>query len=167
MTCIIGVKHENRIYMGSDSAITLHHGLIAATDTKIHKYFNCLVGFSGPKSVPNLIDEEFKIFEGKFDSAHLNKIWRTLINCTPANCESELLIATNKNKLIWVGNMASWRYIIENYECIGNGAQIAKGAMEMSNYYSNDPQERIIKSLEISNKFCTGVRPPFYIESIG
>ena len=162
MTCIIGLKQDDCIYMGADSAIGVY-GLVVQGLDKIKRFKNCLIGFSGLKSVQNLMEERSSLFDGDWSVGHLNDIWRSLAECTPSGNDSEMLIAAGSN-LYWMGNHGSHRFIYEEFETIGSGAQIAKGAMEALADVIQDPEQRIMKSLEITARFCNGVSEPFYVE---
>jgi ATP-dependent protease HslVU (ClpYQ) peptidase subunit len=165
MTCIIGLKDKGDMYLCSDSAITIGGGLVAEVGSKMLKSETCLVGVAGARSVFNELADREYVFEGNFGAGHLNRIWHCLQAITPANTESEMLIAVN-SQLFWVGNVAGWRMVVEDFECIGSGNQIAKGAMAMSEDLFDSPVDRLIEVLTITENHCNSVRGPFDIECI-
>ena len=165
MTAIIALKDDRKVYMGADSALMLGNGIMAQSSNKILALTTCLVGFAGAKSVQHLMEARSNIFNGDFSIKHLNEIWRNLIECTTPGTESEILF-TNGIDIVWCGNIGGYRFSEWSFECAGSGATICKGAMAMSEGHLNDPQDRIMDVLEIAEKYCYGVKGPFYVECI-
>lgn len=160
MTCITALKYEDHVLMGADTAITTYMNLVSYTDSKLVKHTNCLIGFAGAKSVQNLMMERLSVFDGNFTTSHLNNIWRSLIECTSTGQESEMLIAYG-SEVFWMGNIAGHRRVMEEFECIGNGALVAKGAMQVLSKFALEPEERVNMALQASAQLCNGVRGPF------
>lgn len=168
MTCIIALKHDNKICMVADTAITTGAGVVK-TSYKIVSYPQykpqSIVGFSGPKGVQNLMEEKTDLFVGDFSTKHLNEIWRVLAEATPSGQFSEILLS-NGVDLIYMGNISSWRVITEEFECIGSGAATADGAMEALKMFIEEPERRLLQTMDITSKYCIGVQKPFQLQWI-
>lgn len=164
MTCVIALKHENKVYMGGDTYLSGGNSI----DTKIVKFpSNVLVGFAGSRIVQNLLCQKQNsgLFVRNMDEnndaidALLNAL--RLIN-PPTELYGTLLLLSSGKHIIYMGNIAGWYRInsTQTYECIGDGAQTAKGAM----HCMDDkilPKIRIERALQSAEQWCPSVRGPF------
>lgn len=167
MTCIIALKHENKVYMGTDSAITDGNGfVISSKDSKISKIKDkYLLGVAGPRSIQNIIllpDNLNKIFK---DNISIQEIAISLsigLEPIPNSDQCQLLLTDGDSIVRIVRNEWSEH---TDYFSIGNGYLIAMGALYSST--EDDPKNKIRIALKASAHFMNNIREPFYFYDIG
>lgn len=179
MTCIIGLKENNKIYMGCDSY--LGGGNWPTTlmkQPKVIKIHNMLIGHTGFPRATQIIQYHLSIRtqnENEDDMFYLitvfadsvRKVFKDLgyswVNSNHETLEDYFLIGY-KNNLYEMHSNFQIVCSLDNYTCIGSGQDYALAAMCALDNLS--PEKRIKRSLEITEKFCNTVKAPFNIEII-
>lgn len=179
MTCIIGIEHKGRVFLGGDSAATngrLDQSLIR--EPKVFKKGDFVFGICGSPKILNVLQSSTQIPKkpkGQDDKSYIMNVVVPAITesfkemgCTVEQggmtlFEGAVLFGFN-GKLY---QMQMNFQVITNafdYDAIGSGANIAKGALHTSRG-ARDVKKRILEALDASAISNAGVRPPFTIVS--
>lgn len=177
MTCIVGLEHEGKIYIGGDSAGVGGLSLTIRADEKVFKNGNMLFGFTSsfrmgqllrfklqiPYHRPEVNDYQYMVTdfidavryclkEGGYASVHSGEE------------SGGTFLVGYKGKLYEINDDYQVGMPLDGYAAVGCGEDIAKGAM-----YANiglEPEKRILNALGASENFSAGVRSPFHVLSI-
>lgn len=181
MTCIIGLKQNEKIWMGADSAALSGLSLNIISRKKIFLKGDFIFGTSysvrmsqlaqfkfHPPRLPDIINEETmreymvtefveKLRSIFRDGGHMKK------DKEQETLEGNLLIG-----------IKGWLYCIQNdfqvadskhpFMAIGCGEDIALGSLYSTE--NKSPEDRIRMALQAAQEFSAGVREPFVIDSI-
>ncbi|MFA6372729.1 MAG: hypothetical protein WCW68_08895 [Methanothrix sp.] len=177
MTCIIGLKHAGKIYMGGDAAINSSDSWLqpALMHPKIWKDGSILIGVGGKQRISQLL-QQFKspaITGDAFDylqNAYLPKMIAYL--------DGHLVIKTNNDDgmismdaTILIGLLGRIFKIDSSfaiteypeYAAIGVNAEVALGSLYSSGNHGVHPENRINEALQAVLHHCASVREPFTI----
>lgn len=174
MSCIIGLKHGGNVYIGADGRATTGDGEIRpVTCNKIFKTGHYLVGYCGSVRTGQLLRPEngFKppktIVEwpAAFRN-HLAENGALLNDPETGDIQGANVLIGWKGKLFEI--LIDFQMLEPNeFSCIGSGSTYAFGAMEVLKLAKGmKPEDRIMKALEVSGKFCSQVGPPYDIKMI-
>jgi len=179
MTCVVAIKTNESIVIGADSAASGNNRVVGRKDKKIFVRKNITFGFAGSFRVGQLLKYQLRIPKKQSNIGDAEYIFNVLI--------AEIIYLLRKNKLIKNNEMDCTLVIIYNdriykvdsdfqnevtlddYTAIGDGADVALGALYISYRVTGSLQfpNAIVKSaLEASAKFCTTVAPPFNLLEI-
>lgn len=177
MTCIVGLIHEKRVYMGGDSAISLDDGF---KDTiqygKLFRSGDLIIGSSGTLRASQLVRYEVT-FKKRPLTYSSQEYMVKVVAAEIRKCIQAKDATNNKefNGTILIGyqgelfEMSSDFSIVQStaeYAAIGSGGELALGALfataDPKRGYT--PEERIILALEAAARFNAGVCPPYFME---
>lgn len=180
MTVIIALKHDNKIYLGSDSALIDGYTITKTKQSKIFKLGEFLIGVAGYPRTAQLIQYQLTIkpqTEHQSDFAYLctefsNSVKNLLVDNdhiknqdgSKQTDESGLLFGYKSN----IYSMDANFQIIQTTDCyaaIGSGQELALGAMAAFTRFNAFwlPEVMIKNALEIVDKHNMGVCKPFRI----
>lgn len=177
MSCIVGIKYKNRVYMGADSCVTETDRSLIIKDPKIFKRGDFLIGFCGDlrpcqilkqAKFSNEIDSISKLVEFIKDLFKKEGyIRRGKEHDEPiVFIDSEFMVA-HKGRLYVISDDLS---IVEdaknNYTAIGSGANYALGVLYSNRNSKMSTRKRLIESLGASAYFDPKVSGPFKIFSV-
>ena len=183
MTCIIGLEHNGRVYMGCDSAATTGYHLVSTTSPKVFKNCRLLIGYSWSfrmgqilqfaRNYPDidkfldnyefLVSSFIPFVRGIMKDAGFLKIENN-------QEESGQFMIGIRGQLFGIDSDFSVLRNNFGYDSIGSGKEYALGAMKMLLYsgkINEDPILSIGLALETSAYFCNSVRGPFVFEELG
>lgn len=177
MTCIVALVHNNRVYMGGDSAASDSVGITERVEPKVWKQGQFIIGFCNSFRMGDILKYQFRA-PAHPDRISTDRYMRTAF-------VDEVMICFKENNFLWSEN-GSWgggNFIVgyrgrifnigddfhvgesrEGFDSIGSGYQIALGSLYTS---TGKPQTRIRLALTAAEKFAMGVRGPFKILSVG
>lgn len=176
MTCIIGLKDNNRIVMGSDSRTMSGNFIFNSTGNKIIEFENITIGFCGSCRISDVINSSFVMPDhpsGKSDlqymqSNFINAIRECLESAKASSVEENNTSSMDKSALLILYHDKFYTvecdYSILEYSdfvAIGSGSDFALGALEVTK--DLEPEIRVTKALEAACKFNAGCAPPFQI----
>jgi 20S proteasome alpha/beta subunit len=150
--------------MGADDAITSE--LVHTNGAKITKFpRGLIVGFAGSLATMTfLINEKSPLSElvNLESDVEVHAVFKNLHALGNAQVRgvsdkvfwTELLIAMG-SALVYVGNVAGWYRVKDDFRCIGEGSLLATGAMHV--LACMPPRERIERSIEAASKYVPGV----------
>lgn len=174
MTCIVGYKTKNNVFIGGDSAGVSGRDIIIRADEKIFKKEEFIFGFTSsfrmgqilrynftpPKRKENISDDEYlyndfigeviKVFKkngyAKVDS---NQV------------EGGVFLFGYKNELYYVGSDFQIGKSTKDYNSVGCGDKYALGCFYALEDEKLPIEAKIKKALETAEEFSTAVRRPF------
>lgn len=181
MTCIVGLIHDDSIYMGADSLVTYGYAgrSLSLDSRKIFKKDDFLIGVSGRMRAAQLIRYRFeppKRYPDKETLEYLSiefmdALRKALKGGGHAQKEDEeerftgYFLIGYQGRLFTIYGDYSVSSHKELYEAIGCGEEFALGSLYSSQMMSiTDPEARIRAALSAAEKFSTGVQGPFQIE---
>lgn len=175
MTCIIGLQHEGRVYIGGDTLATFGWEAAQLSDGKVFRSGDFIIGVAGDIRFLDLVRYAFdtpvdpnKIYDMRYMVRDFVPALRTLLKDSGAMGKNDEKDSAGSHMLVGVCGQLyhitssfSVTTRTEGFNCIGSGDAYALGAMEALK--GLPPKERILRALEISAKFSIGVREPFTV----
>lgn len=178
MTCIVGIVHKRRVFIGADG-LASDSGFNCSV--RVHpKVFSVngkfLIGGSGSCRQNDLLRYGFTPPEQRDDQADhqymctafvdairecLRKGGLTIIENNQEKCLGFFLVAY-RGHLYEIETDFQVAEVAEEYNAVGCGAPYAQGSLATSPR-SRHPRMRILSALKAAEKFSAGVRRPFTI----
>jgi len=181
MTCVIGLKTQNDVYLAADSVCTdtqtLH--LHTRNERKIFTNGNAIFGYSGLCRLPQVVEYNFKMPKQtqKDDMEFLCSTFvDALRKCFKKASFTELqsgreffagqLLLGYKNNIYEIeGDFTIMNEINamagHNFTAIGCGRDLALGSLYSSSTVK-DHKVRLREALEVAEKYSSGVAKPFW-----
>ena len=183
MTCIVGLKHKQKIYIGGDSCTTAGYETRASSQKKVFRIGSAdngiLVGYCGSARMGQIIrygvrppkikgDVEKYLFR-KFIPALRKTLgeqgWLKQENNTDAINDDGRFMVGLKGEIFCIYEDFQVHSVEDNIHSIGSGRNYALGVMlALSN---EPPKDRILTALSVAGQFTMSVCAPYYVESIG
>jgi len=182
MTCIVGLKHKKKVYIGGDSCTTAGYETRATSQKKVFRIGNndnaMLIGNSGslrtqqilkynvtpPKitqSVEKYLVREFVPLLRKTLKEHG---WIKKENETEEISGQGGFIIGLKGQIFCIYQDFQVHAVEDNIHSIGSGGEYALGAMlAMPN---SPPKQRILTALSIAGELTMSVSAPYYVETL-
>ncbi len=177
MTCIVGVIHNGKVWMGGDSAGTsMNMNQRIRADKKVFIKNDLIIGFCGSFRMGDLLKHTLKIPNTDDvvdpDTFMVNQFVDSLRDLLET--ENKRAGLSGNDKLfpsILVGFHGRLYNIESDYQCgrpedgydsVGSGSSVAVGSMHGSKFISS-PRRRIEIALEAAARNDAAVRPPFHI----
>lgn len=190
MTCIVGYKTEDGIYMGADSCGSDGHSYSRRKDKKVFFNNGYIIGFCGSFRMGQILQFDFKVpnndlkdedgnivddFEfmvRKFIPEVRKEFYNHGFMKTTGDRESGgfFLVGTPNNRLFHIESDFQVSENLENFECCGSGSDVAYGAMYTQNHLgllSSNPQTSIEQSLRAAASIIVSVSEPFEVKFLG
>lgn len=179
MTCIIGLEHGGKVWMGGDSAGTAGNmNQRIRKDKKVFVKNGLIIGFCGSFRMGDLLKHSFNIPDTGGvtdpDSCMVNQFVDALRDCLETENKKAGLQGNEKlYPSILVGFKGRLYNVEGDYQCgrpedgfdsVGSGSSVAVGAMHGLKVVK-DPKKRIEMALEAAARNDAAVRPPFHILS--
>ena len=181
MTCIVGLKHEDSVFIGGDSAATDGNlGIRVRADDKVFRKDEMIFGVTGSVRLVQLLRYSFippNQAVGQDDFGYLCSSWiYCLSKCLQDNgCSKvenneveipgEFLVGFNGNLYHVYADMQVANNALL-YDACGCASDYALGVMAVVCEDDMEPEEKITKALEVAEEFSAGVRGPFVIERL-
>lgn len=170
MSCIIGLNHGNKIYIGSDSASTTEEGDIRPIKAKkIFRKNDFLIGYAGSIRTGQILDTD--LFNPP-DNIHgfVEELKNVL---TEAGCMvvsdgvlmlQSCFIVAYDGILYEILSDLQLNEIEGSFTSIGSGSHYAFGALEVLFSINEKPRDIISKALLVVSRYQATVRHPWIIE---
>lgn len=178
MTCIVGLEHKGKVYLGGDSAGVSGMSLSIRKDPKVFSLKSFLIGWAGSYRRGQVLQYSFNPPLQAKEKTDMEYLTTTFIDAIrkaykKAGCLSlednqeyaGVFLFGYKNKLYFVDADFQVGHVVKNYQAIGCGKDIALGAMFATEAVAMSPQKRIEMALASAAYFNTGVEAPFLILS--
>lgn len=179
MTCIVGLKHGGKVYLGGDSAAVAGRAINIRVDEKVFVHGPVACGFTSSfrmgqilryrLTVPRLRadDEPMAWMVGEFIEAARQSLVSNGFAKRENNVDSGgLFLIGLRGRLFRVDDDFQVGETADAFEAIGSGYDLAHGALAAlaaTGAYIDDPKGRIRIALEAAEKFNAAVRAPFHI----
>jgi ATP-dependent protease HslVU (ClpYQ) peptidase subunit len=189
MTCVVGYKDGDAIYLGSDSYVgSVENGIqhVLANPEKIFQTGQFLIGVAGSMRIGQLLHHGLRVAKqrrGDSDQKYLvinvMSAIRSLLqeHCQWGSAEDDSevgmmydtdLILAYKNQIYMIDVDLQVQQIVGNYVCIGSGREVANGAMfafengDVAEVAVSAP-DRIKLALQAATHHQSGILPPYHI----
>ena len=176
MTCIVGLVHENMVYMGGDSAGACGWTVRSVQTRKVFKVQNFIIGYTSSFRMGEILQYHLKVEpqqEGQTDHEYMvcqfaEAVRKVLKEHGFAKVENNVeeggdFLVGYKGHIYSVNSDFQMTEHIDRYDACGCGEEFALGAMMVTE--GNAPAGRIEQALMAAAHFSGGVLPPFYVLS--
>ena len=181
MTCIVGLEHGGRVYIGADSAGSNWRTTTARADEKVFHNGPFLIGGCGSFRALNLLRYQLALPERPEDQSDEVYLYNLFVERVRWLFTDRGLTRKEHNEENFGGSFLfgyrSKLYSLEGdfqigrvrdtYQSCGSGHDLAQGAMYATDKIVKSPTARIKLALEAASKFSTTVGGPFVILSNG
>jgi hypothetical protein len=175
VTCIAGLIHDGKVYMGGDSAGVAGYGLTVRSDVKVFKNGPFLMGFTTSFRMGDLLRYSFNPPKHHPDVEIRRYMVVDFVNAV-RQCLKDGGYASNdkgeesggtflvgyKGRLFKIDGDYQVGESLDGYDAVGCGYQIASGSLFST--HNLDPRKRIEIALEAAERHSAGVRGPFHLE---
>ena len=179
MTCIVGIKHNGKVYIGGDSQGSTYHSKVIRADQKVFVRDDMIFGFTSSYRMGQILRYSFvipkRLHEDNDDMKYLvDKFIPALIKCYDeggyltkvqnASVGGTFLLGY-KNKLYKIENDFQVGESVDDYDACGSGEDFALGSL-FSTKTITDPEERIKLAIDAASSYSPGVGGSTYILNI-
>ncbi len=177
MTCIIGLEHKGKVYMGGDSAAASGWDITRVVLPKVFLRDEFLIGYTTSFRMGQLLQFNLNIPEKSQDEDDLHYLITKFIpairECLKAGGYTKIENNVEENgdfligyhgKLYHVESDFSINRYMHGFDAVGCGTAYAYGAMAAQK--NDNPKLCIERALEIASQFSNGVCSPFYVLEI-
>lgn len=180
MTCIIGLKHNKKIYIGGDSCTTAGYETRAQPQKKVFRIggADILVGYCGSIRLaqimqyvltpPKITSPIEKYLVCDFVPALRETLsehgWLNRENSTDRLNENARFIIGVEKQIFCIYEDFQVHSVKDNILTIGSGSEYALGAMFALS--GVPPKKRILAALSIAGQLTTSVCAPYYVLSM-
>jgi hypothetical protein len=175
MTCIVGVQHKGRVWIGGDSAGVAGYAITVRADPKVFTNGPYILGFTTSFRMGQLLRYKFKpptpvdndldrFMATRFIDATRDALeqggWLTTTN---GNQEGGTFLVGIKGQLYIVDSDFQIGRSALGYDAVGCGSDIALGSLHTTQ--GMKPRTRIRAALHAAATHSAGVTPPFVLEA--
>lgn len=171
MTCIIGLVHDDKVYIGGDSAGVSGSNREVRADPKVFRNGPFLMGYAGSFRVGQLMRFALKppihqdgVDDYEYMVVDFIKAVKTTLKDNFFESGPTFLVGY-RGQLYSVDSDLQVGIPLYRIAAVGSGAAIALGAVHALNTW--EPEAKIRRALEISASLNTGVAGPFTVMSMG
>lgn len=179
MTCIVGLKYKNKVYIGADSAGSGTHATDPRKDLKIFKHSDMLFGFTTSFRMGQLLQYHLSLQKAKPEVDPMKYLVTKFIpaarQCLTAggfakkdnNVETGgQFIVGFRGRLFVVWSDFQVAETLRPYVAVGCGLEWAEGVLFTLKKSKISPEEKVKIALEAAVEHSGWVRPPFTILSV-
>lgn len=178
MTCIVGLEHEGKVYIGGDSAGVNGWTMMVRADEKVFTNGPFVMGFTSSFRMGQLLRFALHVPSRAEDQADDYEFMCTTFIEAVRKCLKDGGFAKVENGVdsagvFLVGYRGRLYYVdvdfqvgraASGYSACGCGDEIALGALAVtSGAFALDPEQRVRRALEAAQAHSAGVRGPFHI----
>jgi hypothetical protein len=174
MTCIVGIQHEGRVYIGGDSAGVADYSLTLRADAKVFTNGPYVMGFTSSFRMGQLLRYALKAPTPK---GNIDRFMVTTFIDAVRDCLDNGGFLTTKNGVTEGGTFLvgvnGHLFSIEDdfqvgrshdgYAAVGCGQDLALGSLFTTR--GEEPRARIKKALQAAAHHSAGVAAPFVIKA--
>lgn len=179
MTCIVGIKHEEKVYIGGDSLGSAGYSKTVRSDEKVFKKSDMIFGFTSSYRMGNIIRYCLSIPQRPEDIDDMTYLVAHFIPALICSFSSNGYLQKKNEQHSGGTFLLGYRkelYKIDtdfqvgksvlNYDACGCGEDYAKGALHVANLYQYTPEQKIELALKAAEEHSGGVGGPFTIVSV-
>lgn len=173
MTCIIGLVHNGKAYIGADSQYLEGWHKVTNLNPKIFRKGELLIGSSGSQRVSDIVEHNLELVRNrdwvpiKYIADYFVPALRSCLSLHGAIIKKDteemgaVIMIGYKGKLFIIGEDFTISEV-GPYEAIGAGGKYVYGYLYATGI--TDPIAAIHGALECAEHFCAGVCRPFVVE---
>jgi ATP-dependent protease HslVU (ClpYQ) peptidase subunit len=177
MTCIVGLIHNDKVYLGGDSAGVSGYSITARGDHKVFTNGEFIMGFTSSFRMGQLLRYSFVPppcntwdIERYMTIDFVNAVRHCLKEGGFARVNSGeesagTFLVGFKNRLFMIDGDYQVGWNLVPFNAVGCGQDLAIGAMNALVDIDLPPETKITKALEAAAAFSAGVAGPFNIVS--
>ena len=177
MTCIVVLVHNNKVYMGGDSAGVSGYDITLREDPKVFNNSGFIIGFTTSFRMGQILRFQFKPPKVKGKDIYkymctefIDAIRKTFkatgfLKIHSLEESGGTFLVGYKGHLFSIDTDFQVGIPTDKFDSVGCGCAYALGSMYTSEYLGNNitPKERIELALQTATYFNAGVRKPFII----
>jgi len=179
MTCIIGIKHKNKVYLAADSAASTSYTISTRKTPKVFKIEEYVIGYTTSFRMGQLIQYSFnppkvKNKDYSSDQSMMRFMVRSFIPALRQLLKDNGFLKIDNNREtggVFLVGVKGFLFQIESdfqvahsaldYDAVGSGGETALGSLFSTTQLK--PKKRILKALQAAEEFIPSVRGPFTI----
>lgn len=178
MTCVVGLVHNEKVFIGVDSAAVSGWTRRVTELRKVFRVGPFLIGYTTSFRMGQLLEHQLVVPPQTSQQSDMSYMVNTFIESARKLFKDRGFTQVEQNKEKGGQYLVGYKghlYSIESdfqvgemtdaYDAVGSGSDYALGAMAA--LARVPPTKRIRRSLEIAAHFNMGVCPPYHIRSIG
>jgi ATP-dependent protease HslVU (ClpYQ) peptidase subunit len=180
VTCIAGVVEGDRIFIGGDSAGVAGYALTVRADQKVFRNGDFLFGFCGSFRMGQLLRYAFTPpkhtrrtdLHRYMVTSFIDAVREVLKKGGVAEKEKEVeaidgsFMVGYRGRLFTIEADYQVGEAVDGFAAIGCGAEIAQGALFVTEGAGVDGKKRVRQALEAAERYSAGVRRPFYVQML-
>jgi ATP-dependent protease HslVU (ClpYQ) peptidase subunit len=177
VTCIAGIVHRGRVYMGGDSASTCGDTIQCDLMPKVFRRGEFVIGTAGDARLGDLMRAAFvppRVPTRNIDGFMATKFVKAVQKCFavydyPKSTENEgesysgCMLVGVRGRLYMIDGNFSVSSSMDGFDSIGTGAMVALGAFHATSELK--PAVRLNLALKAASRVAIGVSEPFVIET--
>jgi ATP-dependent protease HslVU (ClpYQ) peptidase subunit len=172
VTCIVGLSHQGKVFMGGDAAAADDNIVSARKEPKVFIKNGYLIGYSGSFRFGKVVQYIFNPPKPPHDE--IDKFLNTtFVNLLRETCEANKVDPSSEEDssemLVGIGGKVfefcnDWHFgeDINDFNAVGSGTSFALGSLYSTRRLRN-PNARIQLALESAERFSPSVKGPFTI----
>lgn len=175
MTCIVGLEHKGKVYIGGDSAGVAGYNITIRADQKVFSNGPTLMGFTSSFRMGQLLQYDLKIPKHKKSQTDMEYLVVSFVT-EVRECFKNGGVLEKHNNVescgIWLLGYNSKLYEISSdfqvgrstngYQATGSGQHVALGSLYATKEMKL-PVQRILLALEAASFHNAGVAAPFLV----
>ena len=177
MTCVVGVVHKGRVYMGADSAASNTSFSRPRVDRKVFHNGPYLMGYTTSFRMGQLLQHALKVPAPPFDADALHGFMVTDFVNAMRTCFQEggwlkqtegrdkggtFLVGVQGRLFVIESDLQVGEYT-DSFAAVGSGDSYALGSLHTTATSDDGPRRRITKALDAAASFNPYVSKPFHI----
>lgn len=176
MTCIVGIQHDGRVYIGGDSAGVAGYAITTRADTKVFTTGPYVMGFTTSFRMGQLLHYSLDAPAPRGKS--LDKFMATTFIDAVRDCldkggwlskdndreEGGTFLVGVAGNLYAIDSDHQIGRTVDGYAAVGCGSDLALGSL-FTTQKVDKPKARIKAALEAAAYHSAGVTPPFIIKA--
>ena len=176
MTCIVGLAHENTVWIGGDSAVTYAEGVVRHPGGKVFARGEFVLGCAGMVRGAEIVRHCFdpppiagRDLDCYMNTAFVGALRRLFCehgfltyNQGQERTETTMLVGV-RGRLYGVSGNFNVYADTHPWLAVGDGGPQALGALYTTRCLPLDPEARLRLALEAAAYYTKAVRPPFTI----
>lgn len=180
MTCIVGLEHEGKVYIGGDSAGVSGYSRDIRADEKVFINGHFIMGFTTSFRMGQILRYSFsppsRGTEEENDMRYLVRDFTKAVRdsfkengFTPKDSDGGssdvggTFLLGYKGKLYTIESDFQVEKVSRNFNACGCGSDIALGSLYSTSDLDLSPEDRITKALDAASYFNAGVCGPYSI----
>ena len=180
MTCIVGLEHKGKVYIGGDSAAVENSNLQLTDSPKVFMKQGLIIGYTWSFRMGQVIQyadafPEIKKSAGNYDYLievfvpYLRDLFKDAgwLKIENSRDEGGQFLIGIRGQLFEINSDFSVLKMIDGFNAVGSGAYYALGALRILKHNTDkEPTIKVGLALEAAAYYSTSVSSPFVIEKL-